>query len=107
MTDSGRILAPASTIITASRVPATTRSSSLSASWLLVGLVTNSPLDAADADRADGAHERDLADAERRRGAVEGQDVGIVLLVGREDRQDDLDVVVVALREERAEAAGR
>ena len=43
MTDSGRILAPASTIMTASRVPATTRSSSLSASWLLVGFVTNSP----------------------------------------------------------------
>ena len=44
MTDSGRILAPASTIITASRVPATTRSRSLSSSWLVVGLVTNSPL---------------------------------------------------------------
>ena len=58
--------------------------------------------DATDADRADRAHEGDLADAERRRGAVERQDVRIVLLVGREDRQDDLDVVVVALREERA-----
>ena len=59
-------------------------------------------VDAADAHRADRSQERDVADAQRRRGAVERQDVGIVLLVGREDRQDDLDVVVVALREERA-----
>ena len=43
MTDSGRILAPASTIMIASRVPETTRSSSDSASWLVVGLTTNSP----------------------------------------------------------------
>ena len=58
--------------------------------------------DATDADRADRALERDVADAQRRGGAVERQDVGVVLLVGREDREDDLDVVVVALREERA-----
>ena len=44
MTASGRILAPASTIMIASRVPATTRSISLSSSWLVVGLATNSPL---------------------------------------------------------------
>ena len=43
MTASGRILAPASTIMMASRVPETTRSSSDSASWLYVGLSTNSP----------------------------------------------------------------
>jgi hypothetical protein len=43
MTSSGRILAPASTIMIASRVPETTRSSSDSASWLNVGLTTNSP----------------------------------------------------------------
>ena len=59
--------------------------------------------DAADAHAADRAHERDLAHAQRGRRPVQGDDVGVVLLVGREDRQDDLDVVVVALREERAD----
>ena len=43
ITSSGRILTPASTIMIASRVPATTRSSCDSASWLVVGLRTNSP----------------------------------------------------------------
>ena len=43
MTDSGRILAPASTIMMASRVPETTRSSSDCSSWLVVGLTMNSP----------------------------------------------------------------
>ena len=43
MTSSGSSLAPASTIMIASRVPETTRSSSDSASWLKVGLTTNSP----------------------------------------------------------------
>ena len=44
MTSSGRSLAPASTIMIASRVPETIRSSSESASSLYVGLTTNSPL---------------------------------------------------------------
>ena len=43
MTDSGSRFAPASTIMIASRVPDTIRSSSESASWLWVGLTTNSP----------------------------------------------------------------
>jgi hypothetical protein len=43
MTASGRSFAPASTIMIASRVPATTRSSSDSSTWLKVGLITNSP----------------------------------------------------------------
>ena len=43
MTASGRILAPASTIMIASRVPETMRSSSESSSWLYVGLTTNWP----------------------------------------------------------------
>ncbi len=43
ITSSGRILAPASTIMIASRVPETTRSSSESASCEMVGLTTNSP----------------------------------------------------------------
>jgi hypothetical protein len=60
-------------------------------------------VDPADADRADGAQERDAAHRERRRGAVHGQDVGVVLLVRRQDGQHDLDVVLVALREEGAD----
>ena len=43
ITDSGRILAPASTIMIASRVPLTMRSSSDSSIWLAVGLTTNWP----------------------------------------------------------------
>ena len=43
MTSSGRIFAPASTIMIASRVPETMRSSSLSSSSGIVGLITNSP----------------------------------------------------------------
>ena len=43
ITDSGRILAPASTIMIASRVPETMRSRSDSASSDIVGLTTNSP----------------------------------------------------------------
>ena len=43
MTSSGRSLAPASTIMIASRVPETIRSSSDSSTWLKVGLTTNSP----------------------------------------------------------------
>ncbi len=43
ITSSGRSLAPASTIMIASRVPDTMRSSSESASSVKVGLTTNSP----------------------------------------------------------------
>ncbi len=101
MTSSGRILAPASTIMIASRVPETMRSSSDSASWLYVGLIDELAVDAADADGADRTLERDLADRQRRRRGDRPEDVGVVLLVGREDRDDALDVVLVALREQR------
>ncbi len=61
--------------------------------------------DAADPDGGDRPEERDLTDRQRR-GSGEGpEDVGIVLLVGGEDREDDLDVVLVAVREERADWA--
>ncbi len=60
-------------------------------------------VDVADAHRADRSHERDAADRERRRRAVDGEDVWVVLLIGREDRQHDLDVLLVALGEERAD----
>jgi hypothetical protein len=57
--------------------------------------------DPADTDRADGAEERDLADRQRRRSGHGPEDVRVVLLVGREDRDHELDVVLVAGREER------
>ena len=60
-------------------------------------------VDVADPHRADRAEERDAADRQRGRCAVDGQDVRIVLLVGRQDGQDDLHVLLVALREERAD----
>ena len=42
-----------------------------------------------------------VGDAQRGRSAVHGQDVGIVLLVGRKHRDDDLDFVLIALGEQR------
>ena len=73
---------------------------------LAVGRVDDElAVDAADADRADRAGERDLADRQRRRRGDGAEDVGLVLLVGREDRDDELDVVLVALGEERADRA--
>ena len=63
--------------------------------------------DPADPDGADGAGERDLADRQRGRRGDRAEDVGLVLLVGREDRDDELDVVLVALGEERAGSGGR
>ena len=61
--------------------------------------------DPADAHGADGAVERDLADGERRGGGDRADDVRVVLLVGREDRDHELDVVLVALGEQRADRA--
>ena len=58
-------------------------------------------VDAADADRAHRAEERHRREHERRRRAVDGQDVVRVHLVGRERGHDDLDLVLVALRPER------
>ena len=73
---------------------------------LAVGRVDDElAVDAADADGADRARERDLADRQRGRGGDRAEDVGLVLLVGREDRDDELDVVLVALGEERPDRA--
>ena len=58
-------------------------------------------VDATDADRAHRAEERHRREHERRRRAVDGQDVVRVHLVGRERGHDDLDLVLVALRPER------
>ena len=61
--------------------------------------------DPADADGADRTRERDLADRQGGRRGDRAEHVGLVLLVGREDRDDELDVVLVALGEERADRA--
>ncbi len=73
---------------------------------LAVGRVDDElAVDPADAHGADGTRERDLADRQGGRGRDRAEDVGLVLLVGREDRDDQLDVVLVALGEERADGA--
>jgi len=62
-------------------------------------------VDPADADRADRAEERDLADRQRRGRGDGPDDVRVVLLIRREDRDDQLDVVLVAVGEQRADRA--
>ncbi len=71
---------------------------------LLVGRVDD-PLavDAADPDASDRAHERDLGDVERRGRRVDGEEVGLPGAVGLDERRVDLDVVVVAVGEERTD----
>ncbi len=59
--------------------------------------------DAADADGPDRAGERDLADRQGGRRRHRPEHVRQVLLVRRQDRDDELDVVLVALGEERAD----
>ena len=73
---------------------------------LRVGRVEDElPVDAADAHGADGTLERDLADREGSGRGDRAQDVGIVLVVRREDGDHELDVVLVALGEQRADRA--
>ena len=71
------------------------------------GVEDELPVDPADAHGADGALERDLADGQRGGRGDRAQDVRVVLLVRREDRDHDLDVVLVALGEEGADRAVR
>ena len=96
-------LAPASTIMTAV-FGADDDQVEVGDVALAVGRVEDDlAVDQADAHRADGVVERDLGEDERRRGAVDRQDVGIVLAVGREDEGDDLRLAGVAGGEERAQ----
>ncbi len=62
-------------------------------------------VDAADAHGANRAEERHRRQHQRCRGAVDGQDVVRVHLVGRERGHDDLDLVLVALRPKRPDRA--
>jgi hypothetical protein len=63
------------------------------------------PFHAAHADAGDRARPRDLARAERERGRDQAEDVVVILLVGGEDVDDDLDFVLEAFREERPDGA--
>ena len=64
-------------------------------------------VDAADADGADGPGERDLADGQRRGRGDGAEGVRVVLAVRGEDRDDHLDVILVALGEERPDGPVR
>ncbi len=94
-------LAPASTIEMASAVPATTRSSSDSSVSWSVGLMMNSSPIRPMRTAPTGPGERHLGEHQRRRGAVERQDVEGVDLIHGEDRRDDLGLVAVALGPQR------
>ena len=91
----------------ASSVPAITSSSGEAACWLVGRVGDELAVDQAHPDRADRAVERDAGQAQRGRGAVHGEHVGIVLVVAGDDQADDLDLVAEALGEQRPDAAGR
>ena len=61
--------------------------------------------DPADAHGAERSGPGDVGDGQRRGGAEDGQDVGLVLAVGREQEGLDLDLVVPALGEQGADGA--
>ena len=85
----------------ASRVPATIRSSSESSSWLKVGLTTNSPSMRPTRTEAIGPLNGISLIVSAADAAIVPTTSGMVLLVRREDRDHELDVVLVALGEER------
>ena len=61
--------------------------------------------DAGDTDCAERAVPRNVGNGQRSRGSKDGEDVGVVLAVGREQQRLDLDFVVPSLGEERADGA--
>ena len=81
------------------------RSRSLSRIWLWVGLATNLPVDAADAQRAQRAVPGNVADGQGGGGADDGEDVGIVFAVGAQEDALHLDFVEPAFGEKRADGA--
>ena len=105
MISSDSSFASDSTIITASCVPATTRSS-----WLSPHLVDRRiehvfVVDEADAGGADRAHERRARQRQRGGGGDHRHDVGIVLLIVRQHGDDHLRVAAPAVGEQRADRA--
>ncbi len=58
-----------------------------------------------DANSGDRSSPRDIGDHESGGGAVEGENIGVILAIGAEEDGDDLGVVEVAFGEERAQGA--
>ena len=107
MRSSGSSFAPASIIVSASRVPTTMRSRLVSPSSMagMDGLTTNLLVDPPDAHGADRAEERQRRDHERRGGAVDREDVVRRDHVRAEHGADDLHLVAEALRPQRPDGA--
>ena len=96
---SGISRAKPSIISTASLLPETIRSRSLSSSSSCVGNGDELAVDPAQANRADRALERQRRNAQRGRGAVHGQHVAVVLAIAGQDEGLDLHFVVKPVRE--------
>ena len=62
-------------------------------------------VDVTDAGACDRAHERDARDGQRSRSRDQSQDVGIVFQIVLQNGDDDLRVVLVAIRKQRAQRA--
>ena len=56
-------------------------------------------VDQADAHRADGAEKRNVGKRQRARGAVDAQNVGIIIAVGRQHERNDLRLALESLGE--------
>ena len=97
--------APASTIVRPSFVPTTIRSRSDVLDLGERRVDDELAVDQADADGADRAEERQRRDHQRRRGAVDAEDVVRRDEVGRKRGADDLHLVPEALRPERPDRA--
>ena len=102
---SGISSAPASTIVSASFVPTTIRSTSLSSSSRQRRVDDELAVDAADPDRADRAEKRQRRDHQRGGRAVDAEDVVRDDQVGGEHGADHLHLVAEALRPERPDRA--
>ena len=100
---SGSSLASDSTIITASCVPATTRSSVALGHLVDHRVQHELAVDDADAGGADRAEERQARERQRRGGRDHADDVGIVLDVVRQHGDDDLRLVLEAFDEQRTD----
>ena len=68
--------------------------------FVMGGVGDEFPGDATDPDGGDGSGPRDVGDHEGSGGAIESEDIGVVLAVGAEENGDDLGIVVVAFGEE-------
>jgi hypothetical protein len=86
-------------------VPATTSSSCESASSVAVGFKQVLAVLVTDLGGADRALERGASQRERGGRADQGGDVTVDFRIQRHDRRDDLDFVLVVLREERTDRA--